>query len=90
MSAKKIEIKSKGKVSREEVERAFWEAAEGYPAPAFTRQGFSEFLGGVPSPARLANMDSEGCGPDGGFYRGRTRMYLKRPAIEWALRMMEV
>jgi hypothetical protein len=70
----------------EEIEVAYWEAAERHPGPAFTRPELSKFLGDSPSPRGLANMDSRREGPDGGFYEGRTRKYLKVPAIKWALR----
>jgi hypothetical protein len=80
----------KTKVSVEEIEKAFWKAAEEHPGPAFTRKEFSKFLGGTPSARRFANMDSEGIGPDGGFYLGRTKMYLKTLAVPWALNRVEL
>lgn len=64
---------------------AYQAAAAAHPGPAFSREEFSAFLGGAVSVRRLSNMDSEGIGPAGGFYQGRKRMYLKGPAVEWAI-----
>lgn len=74
----------------EEIEQAYWDAAEKHPGPAFSRKEFSDFLGGTPSSGRLANMDSEGIGPNGGFYDGRIKKYLKIQAVKWALKRLEV
>ncbi len=73
------------KLTRDAIEAAYREAADKHPGPAFSREEFIAFLGGAISVRRLSNMDSEGIGPAGGFYQGRRKMYLKGPAIEWAI-----
>ena len=72
-------------LSKEEIAAAYQKAAAAFPGPAFSREEFSAFLSGAVSVRRLSNMDSEGIGPAGAFYQGRKRMYLKGPAIEWAI-----
>ena len=72
------------------IEAEYWEAASKHPGPAFSRKELCKFLGGAISVRRLANLDSAGEGPDGGFHQGRKKMYLKGSAIEWALRRVEV
>jgi len=73
------------KVTQNEIAEAYLKAAEAHPGPAFSREEFSAFLGKAISVRRLANMDSDGTGPAGGFYQGRRKMYLKGPAVEWAI-----
>ncbi len=88
-SREKVEEATR-QVSFDEIEKQYWAAAEKHPGPSFTRKELSRFLGGTPSTGRLANMDSEGTGPDGKFHdKGRTK-YLKEPAIKWALRRVKV
>lgn len=73
------------KLTKDEIATAYREAAAKHPGPAFSREELCAFLGGAISIRRLSNMDSEGIGPVGAFYQGRKRMYLKGPAVEWAI-----
>lgn len=83
-------MKADKKKAIEKITAEYWAAVEKHPGPAFSREEFCRFLGGAITPGRLANLDSEGLGPDGSFYQGRKKMYLKAPAVEWALRRVEV
>ena len=80
--------KAQDKDSKAVIEKAYWEAADKIPGPALTRAQLASFLG--ISARRLANMDSEGCGPGGGFNQGRRKLYLKAPAIEFILSRVKV
>lgn len=64
---------------------AYRKSAEAHPGPAFSREEFSAFLGNAISVRRLSNMDCEGTGPEGSFYQGRKKMYLKDKAVDWAI-----
>jgi hypothetical protein len=72
----------------QEIEKSFWEEAEKYPGAAFSREDLASFLG--ISVGYLANLDSQGKGPDGGYHSGRKKMYLKKPAIRWGIQRVEV
>ena len=78
------------KLTQEAIAAAYREAASKHPGPAFSREEFSALLGGAVSVRRLSNMDCEGIGPAGGFYQGRKRMYLKGPAVEWAISRVSI
>ncbi len=72
----------------QEIEKTFWKAAEKYPGAAFSREELASFLG--ISVGYLANLDSKGKGPEGGYHSGRKKMYLKEPAIRWGIQRVEV
>ena len=76
---------SKTKFTKDDIASAYRESAANHPGPALSREELCSLLGGAISVRRLSNMDSEGIGPDGAFYQGRKRMYLKGPAVEWAI-----
>ncbi len=73
---------------RQAILKAFMEEAEKYPGPGFSREDFARFTGN--SAGYLANLDSKGEGPEGGYHSGRKKMYLKQPAILWAIQRVEV
>ncbi|EKD87973.1 MAG: hypothetical protein ACD_35C00111G0003 [uncultured bacterium] len=83
-----MEKKIQSDEKRQAIEKAFCEEAEKYPGPAFSREGLAGFLG--ISVGYLANLDSRGEGPEGGYYSGRKKMYLKEPAIRWGIQRVEV
>jgi hypothetical protein len=78
------------KVTIEEIAEAYRKAANAHPGPAFSREEFSAFLGHAVSVQSLSNMDSNGTGPAGVFYQGRKKMYLKGPAVEWAIARVKI
>jgi hypothetical protein len=78
------------KLTKDVIAEAYRVAAEAHPGPAFSREEFSAFLGHAVSVRRLSNLDSDGNGPDGGFYQGRKKMYLKGPAVEWAIGRIKI
>lgn len=75
MSAKKVSITS-------EIADAYHKAADEHPGPAFTREELARIVG--VSPRYIANLDCHKKIP-GSFHSGRRAMYLKGPAIEWAI-----
>lgn len=84
----KTEAEKQAEEKMQEIEKAFLEEAEKYPGAAFSRKGFSNFSDY--SVGYLANLDSKGEGPDGGFYTGRKRQYLKKPSIEWLIKRLTI
>lgn len=50
---------------------------------AFPRSRVGEVTNGAISPGYMANLDSKGLGPEGGFYWGRKKMYTTDPFWKW-------
>lgn len=52
-------------------------------SPVFSRVAAVRYLGGLISVGRLANLDSEGLGPEGRIKLGRKVGYIRGPFIAW-------
>ena len=61
----------------------FDEMAERWKSPAVAREQITVFSGGMMEPKYLANLDSQGKGPEGRFYCGRKVCYPTRKLTEW-------
>jgi hypothetical protein len=59
------------------------EAADRWQGDFLTRPDVKIFTGGAISCGHLANLDSEGNGPEGSFYLGRKKVYPKKPLTIW-------
>ena len=57
--------------------------AERWPSAWVSRTKIKEFTGGTVSEKYLANLDSQGKGPEGRFYCGRKVCYPTRKLTEW-------
>lgn len=51
--------------------------------PSFSRVKIVELLGGLLSVGRLANLDSEGKGPQGRIMIGKKVGYIREPFFDW-------
>jgi len=56
--------------------------AEKWPSSLVSRNKIAAFTGGLITPGRIANLDSEGKGPEA-FKVGRKVCYPVQPLIEW-------
>lgn len=54
-----------------------------WPSSIVARAEIGKFSGGLISPGTLANLDSVGEGPAGGFYVGRKKAYTVDDLIPW-------
>lgn len=54
-----------------------------WPSSIVARAEIGKFSGGLISPGTLANLDSTGDGPEGGFYVGRKKAYPVDAIIPW-------
>ena len=57
--------------------------ADRWPSDVVARKEVGKFSGGLVAPGTLANMDSKGEGPSGGFKIGRKKGYPVKSLIEW-------
>ncbi len=62
---------------------AIQEAADRWQGDFLTRPDVEKFTGGALGVGHLANMDSEGRGPEGAFYLGRKIVYPKNQLSRW-------
>ena len=62
---------------------AIQEAADRWQGDFLTRPDVKIFTGGAISTGHLANLDSEGSGPEGAFYMGRKIVYPKKQLTRW-------
>lgn len=62
---------------------AIQEAAIRWQGDFFTREEVKTFTGGAISTGHLANLDSEGEGPENAFYLGRKLVYPKQSLVRW-------
>jgi hypothetical protein len=83
-------VNAKTDERRQAIKDALWESAANWPSDFFNREGAVVFSGDIFSVGHLANLDSRGEGPEGAFYLGRKRVYLKKPFVEWLIRRMGV
>lgn len=51
--------------------------------PVFSSIYICNQLGGILSTGRLANLDSEGKGPENRFFQGRTTCYTREDFLRW-------
>jgi hypothetical protein len=56
---------------------------EKWPSAFVARTKISEFSGGMICAGTLANEDSKGTGPEGGFVMNGRKMYQVDPLITW-------
>jgi len=61
----------------------FKRLAEKWPSTFVARDRISEFTGGLVSPGRIANLDSQGEGPPNRFRVGRKVCYPVSGLTEW-------
>ena len=54
-----------------------------WPSTFVPRPRFAEFTSGLYSGGYMANCDSAGQGPEGGFFVGKTKCYPVESAISW-------
>lgn len=64
-------------------EDAFWASLEEALPPVFARHDLPKFIGGLLTPAGLANLDSKGLGPSVRVQFGKYIGYEKINFIEW-------
>ena len=76
--------------TRQEAINVLKSAAEKWPSEIFTREGLVEFSNKAISLGHLANLDSQGAGPEGAFYLGRKRVYPKSAAVNWLIKRLSV
>jgi len=75
--------KNKNKANTEEfLEKMFQKMEEEYPLIIF-RSSVAQLTEGGINPRTLANLDSQGLGPDGMFYVGRKAAYFRANYIRW-------
>jgi hypothetical protein len=65
-------------------------AADKWPAPYVARSKAKEFTGGVYSSGYMANLDSQGEGPEGVFKIGRQNCYPVNRFVEWLIERIRV
>jgi hypothetical protein len=56
---------------------------EKWPSPVVARTEIKTFTGGIISEKYMANLDSQGAGPDGRFKIGRKVAYPVNELVEW-------
>lgn len=61
----------------------FEEMLKRWDSPIVARGEIRRFSGGVVSPKSLANLDSQGQGPDGAFRIGCKVVYPARNVVDW-------
>jgi hypothetical protein len=61
-----------------------------WPSAVVARSKVGEFSGGLINPGTLANLDSQGEGPEGRFYVGRCAAYPARSLRLWLERRASV
>lgn len=54
-----------------------------WPSPIVARSEIGKFTGGMLSPGTMANLDSEGQGPDGAIRIGRKAGYQVADFVRW-------
>lgn len=64
--------------------------AEKWPSPIVARTEVKAFSGGTVSEKYMANLDSQGAGPNGRFKIGRRVVYPVSSLIEWLEARSEV
>jgi len=57
--------------------------AEKWPSPFVARQEVERFTGGIVNPKYIANLDSQGLGPEGRIRVGRKIAYPVIEFIQW-------
>lgn len=70
-----------GKLQDSHVDLSF--LAENWPSGIVARSKIGEFTGGMISRGTMANLDSQGLGPDGAIRIGRVAGYMVVPLIKW-------
>jgi len=60
-----------------------WEFGEKWSCPFVARQEIRVFTGGAVSEKTMANLDSQGEGPEGRFRIGRKVLYPVENLIKW-------
>lgn len=69
---------------------SFQSMADNWPSPFVARQEVGKFTGGIINPKYLANLDSQGKGPEGRIRVGRKIAYPVSPFIVWLEERSEV
>ena len=64
--------------------------AEKWPSPFVARQEVERFTGGIVNPKYIANLDSQGLGPEGRIRVGRKIAYPVIEFIKWLEERSEV
>ncbi len=57
--------------------------ADKWPSPFVARQEVERFTGGIVNPKYIANLDSQGLGPEGRIRVGRKIAYPVSEFIQW-------
>ncbi|MCF8025664.1 MAG: hypothetical protein K9K82_09265 [Desulfobacteraceae bacterium] len=73
-----------------DLHRYFQELAQKWPSSFVARERIGEFSGGLLSPGRMANLDSQGQGPLERVRVGRKVAYPVKPLIQWMLERSEI
>jgi len=64
--------------------------ADNWPSPFVAREEVKRFTGGIINPKTIANMDSQGKGPEGRIRIGRKIAYPVDLFVEWLEQRSEV
>lgn len=68
----------------------FQRMAERWPSSLVARDRISDFTGGLISPGRMANLDSQGAGPRNRIRVGRKVAYPVTDLVEWLTQRAQI